>query len=60
MDDIDVRLKWSGMFHRRKRAPGTFMMRLKVLTALSAPISNPVVFIVPMNLWTHVEWNGPQ
>ena len=30
LDDIDVRLKWSGMFHRRKRAPGTFMMRLKV------------------------------
>jgi hypothetical protein len=60
LDDIDVRLKWSGMFHRRKRAPGTFMMRLKVLTALSAPISYPVVFIVTMNLWTHVEWNGPQ
>ncbi|BDA47083.1 Ferredoxin-nitrite reductase, chloroplastic [Coccomyxa sp. Obi] len=30
LDDVDVRLKWSGMFHRRKRAPGTFMMRLKV------------------------------
>ena len=31
LDDIDVRLKWAGLFHRRKRAPGTFMMRLKVL-----------------------------
>ncbi len=35
LDDIDVRLKWSGMFHRRKRAPGTFMMRLKVQINLS-------------------------
>ena len=31
LDDVDLRLKWSGLFHRRKRAPGTFMMRLKVL-----------------------------
>ena len=30
LDDIDTRLKWSGLFHRRKRHPGTFMMRLKV------------------------------
>lgn len=30
LDDIDIRLKWAGLFHRRKRAPGTFMMRLKV------------------------------
>ncbi|KAK9799721.1 hypothetical protein WJX73_004054 [Symbiochloris irregularis] len=30
LDDVDMRLKWSGLFHRRKRAPGTFMMRLKV------------------------------
>lgn len=29
-DDIDVRLKWAGLFHRRKRTPGQFMMRLKV------------------------------
>eukprot|EP00177_Eucheuma_denticulatum_P005430 GFKZ01009872.1.p1 GENE.GFKZ01009872.1~~GFKZ01009872.1.p1 ORF type:complete len:575 (-),score=87.87 GFKZ01009872.1:1207-2931(-) len=29
-DDIDVRLKWAGLFHRRKRTPGRFMMRLKV------------------------------
>lgn len=29
LDDIDIRLKWAGLFHRRKRAPGTFMMRLK-------------------------------
>lgn len=38
LDDIDVRLKWSGMFHRRKRTPGSFMMRLKVLS---------IVFFVP-------------
>ena len=30
LDDLDVRLKWSGLFHRKKRAPGTYMMRLKV------------------------------
>ncbi|GAQ84712.1 nitrite reductase 1 [Klebsormidium nitens] len=29
-DDIDVRLKWMGLFHRRKRTPGRFMMRLKI------------------------------
>ncbi|KAI0566113.1 Nitrite and sulphite reductase 4Fe-4S [Gracilaria domingensis] len=29
-DDIDIRLKWAGLFHRRKRTPGRFMMRLKV------------------------------
>lgn len=28
--EIDVRLKWLGLFHRRKQAYGTFMMRLKV------------------------------
>jgi len=28
--DIDSRLKWVGLFHRRKRTPGRFMMRLKV------------------------------
>lgn len=30
LDDIDLRLKWSGLFHRRKKTPGFFMMRLKV------------------------------
>ena len=30
VDDIDVRLKWTGLFHRRKRTPGKFMMCLKV------------------------------
>ena len=30
LDDLDVRLKWSGLFHRKKKAPGTYMMRLKV------------------------------
>ncbi|KAL0019319.1 hypothetical protein WJX77_002956 [Trebouxia sp. C0004] len=29
LGDIDLRLKWSGLFHRRKRTPGFFMMRLK-------------------------------
>lgn len=30
LDDMDTRLKWTGLFHRRKRTPGRFMMRLKV------------------------------
>lgn len=30
LDDIEVRLKWAGLFHRRKRTPGRFMMRIKV------------------------------
>lgn len=30
LDDVDIRLKWAGLFHRTKRAKGTFMMRLKV------------------------------
>ncbi|XP_016477336.2 ferredoxin--nitrite reductase, chloroplastic [Nicotiana tabacum] len=29
-DDIDVRLKWLGLFHRRKNQYGRFMMRLKL------------------------------
>ncbi|MCD7446095.1 Ferredoxin--nitrite reductase, chloroplastic [Datura stramonium] len=29
-DDIDVRLKWLGLFHRRKSQYGRFMMRLKL------------------------------
>ncbi len=33
LDDVDVRLKWAGLFHRRKQTPGRFMMRLKVSCA---------------------------
>ncbi|KAK9053382.1 hypothetical protein SSX86_030015 [Deinandra increscens subsp. villosa] len=29
-DDVDVRLKWLGLFHRRKHHYGRFMMRLKL------------------------------
>jgi len=29
-DDINIRLKWLGLFHRAKYAPGTFMWRLRV------------------------------
>lgn len=29
-DDVDVRLKWFGLFHRRKHQYGRFMMRLKL------------------------------
>jgi ferredoxin-nitrite reductase len=30
LDDVDIRLKWAGLFHRGKRTPGKFMMRLRV------------------------------
>mmetsp|Transcript_14659 Transcript_14659/g.25331 ORF Transcript_14659/g.25331 Transcript_14659/m.25331 type:complete len:632 (-) Transcript_14659:205-2100(-) len=30
LDDLDKRLKWAGLFHRPKQAPGSFMMRLRV------------------------------
>jgi hypothetical protein len=30
LDDVDVRLKFAGLFHRGKRTPKRFMMRLKV------------------------------
>lgn len=40
IDDIDVRLKWAGLFHRKKRTPGRFMMRLKVCVE-PHPISPP-------------------
>lgn len=30
IDDMDVRLKWAGLFHRKRRTPGRFMLRLKV------------------------------
>ena len=30
LDDVNIRLKWAGLFHRAKRTPGKFMMRLKV------------------------------
>ncbi|XP_062221904.1 ferredoxin--nitrite reductase, chloroplastic [Phragmites australis] len=29
-DDVDIRLKWLGLFHRRKHQYGRFMMRLKL------------------------------
>ena len=48
LDDIDLRLKWSGLFHRRKRAPGTFMMRLKVLLFASCAF-----WLLPVALSTY-------
>ena len=29
-DDIDIRVKYAGMFHRKKATPGRFMMRLRL------------------------------
>ncbi|KAJ3695895.1 hypothetical protein LUZ60_001272 [Juncus effusus] len=34
-DDVDVRLKWLGLFHRRKHQYGRFMMRLKLPNGVS-------------------------
>lgn len=30
LDDVDIRMKFAGLFHRGKRTPKRFMMRLKV------------------------------
>jgi len=30
LDDVDIRFKWAGLFHRAKRTPKKFMMRIKV------------------------------
>jgi ferredoxin-nitrite reductase len=38
LDDVDIRLKWAGLFHRKKRTPGRFMMRLKVRHSESARV----------------------
>ena len=48
LDDIDVRMKWAGMFHRRKKTPGKFMMRLKVSMAVTSARScqNPAHQII--------------
>jgi ferredoxin-nitrite reductase len=41
LDDVDVRLKWAGLFHRKKRTPGRFMMRLKVRTCAAPRRATP-------------------
>lgn len=33
LDDVDIRMKFAGLFHRGKRTPQRFMMRLKVRAA---------------------------
>lgn len=37
-DDIDVRLKWLGLFHRRKNHYGRFMMRLKLPNGVTTSV----------------------
>jgi ferredoxin-nitrite reductase len=32
--DVNTRFKWLGMLHRAKRAPGSFMMRLRVINGI--------------------------
>ena len=32
--DINTRFKWLGLLHRAKRAPGSFMMRLRVTNGI--------------------------
>jgi ferredoxin-nitrite reductase len=40
-DDMDIRTKYAGMFHRKKATPGRFMMRLRIPNGLSIrPIRN--------------------
>ncbi|CAI5988216.1 unnamed protein product [Closterium sp. NIES-64] len=45
-DDIDSRLKWLGLFHRRKQQFGRFIMRLRLPNGISkyAPILPPPPF----------------
>ena len=45
LDDVDVRLKWSGLFHRKKRTPGKFMMRLKVCARFALPAASNMPYI---------------
>lgn len=35
-DDMDIRMKWNGMFHRKKATPGKFMMRLRTPNGISS------------------------
>lgn len=50
LDDVDLRTKWAGLFHRRKRSPGTFMMRLKV------PISTLLASNSLLQSWIHLHY----
>lgn len=52
LDDVNVRLKWAGLFHRDKRAKGTFMMRLKVR-------SNSMTGNVPRVYHGRPQWPCP-
>jgi len=49
LDDIDLRLKWSGLFHRRKRTPGFFMMRLKVWQGPHSYIDTGAQYVATLN-----------
>jgi len=45
LDDVDIRFKWAGLFHRAKRTPKKFMMRIKVrmhAMCMSACMRQPV------------------
>lgn len=54
LDDIDLRLKWSGLFHRRKRTPGFFMMRLKV-TYPAPPFLPIFAFVCVLSYYVFVS-----
>jgi ferredoxin-nitrite reductase len=44
LDDVDIRMKFAGLFHRGKRTPQRFMMRLKVRRVFWAGVC-----------WVHLE-----
>jgi hypothetical protein len=45
-DDIDQRLKYAGIFHRRKRTPGRFMMRCVPAAAVWLAAHDPALSTV--------------
>jgi hypothetical protein len=47
LDDVDIRMKFAGLFHRGKRTPQRFMMRLKVRLLLRC-----------LYVWTMVRIGG--
>ncbi|KAG2704491.1 hypothetical protein I3760_05G006500 [Carya illinoinensis] len=50
-DDIDVRLKWLGRFHRRKHQYGRFMMRLKLPNGVTTSAQRYLASAKLANTW---------
>ncbi|GJD11722.1 Ferredoxin--nitrite reductase [Galdieria sulphuraria] len=44
-EDLDIRLKWAGFFHRRKRVPGTFMFPSQNLQLRGIRLEDAGIFL---------------